>query len=139
MRLLLLPVLAWAGFVAYGYSLEFFGEVITVPSERPLVYGALLAQGFLAAAMISVLFCYPIALVYRSSAVTAALVVALPVLVLRLPELVAFDRHAFALVISAYEVLSYAALLVIGAWLAHRRTTRNSTAQHSTAQHAKPH
>lgn len=128
-RLLLLPAIVWAGFVAYANSMEFFGEVITLPKERPLVYGALLAQGFLAAALVSVLFCYPLALLYRDSVVSVALVMALPVLVIRLPELVAFDRHAFALAISAYEVLTYAVLLVVGAWLAHRHIVRSNNSR----------
>lgn len=127
-RLLLLPVLVWAGFVAYGYNVEFFGQLIPTPQDRSLVFGALLAQGFLAAAVISILFSYPLALIYRKSAVAVALVMALPVLVLRLPELSAFDRHPVALAISAYEVFAYAVLLVAGAWLAQRHLARSNIA-----------
>ena len=125
-RLLLLPVFVWAGFVAYGYNVEFFGQLIPIPQDRSLVFGALLAQGFLAAAVISILFSYPLALIYRKSAVAVALVMALPVLVLRLPELSAFDRHPVALAISAYEVFAYAVLLVAGTWLAQRHLARSN-------------
>ena len=125
-RLLLLPVLIWAGFVAYGYNLEFFGEIIPIPEERSLIVGSLLAQGFLSAAVISVLFCYPLALLYQKSAVTVALVMSLPLLLLRLPELTAFDRHPIAIAISAYEVLTYTLLLVVGSWLAHSHLARSN-------------
>jgi hypothetical protein len=127
-RLLLLPVLTWAGFVGYGYSLLFFGQIIPIPEERSLVFGVLLAQGFLSAAVISVVFCYPVALLYKNSAVTVALVMTLPVLILRLPEFTTFDRHPLAIAISAYEVLAYGLFLVVGVWLAHRQLTRSSFA-----------
>lgn len=127
-RLLLLPVLIWAGFVGYGYSLEFFGEIIPIPEERSLVLGALLAQGFLSAAVISVMFCYPVALLYQKSAATVALLMSLPVLMLRIPEITAVGRHPLAIAISAYEVLAYGLLLVVGVWLAHRQLTRSNIA-----------
>lgn len=124
-RLLMLPALAWAGFIIYGYSLEFFATAIPTPQDRSLIFGALLVQGFAAAALVSILFCYPLAFIYRKSAITIALIMALPVLALRLPELTAFDRHPVALAISAYEVLAYAVLLVAGAWLAHGHLMRS--------------
>lgn len=127
-RLLLFPVLTWAGFVGYGYSLVLFGQIIPIPEERSLVFGVLLAQGFLSAAVISVVFCYPVALLYQKSAVTVALVMSLPVLMLRLPEFTTFDRHPLAIAISAYEVLAYGLLLVVGVWLAHRQLTRSNIA-----------
>lgn len=115
----MLPALTWAGFISYGFSLEFFATTIPTPQDRSLIFGSLLAQGFAAAALVAILFCYPLAFIYRKFAVTAALIMALPVLALRLPELTAFDRHPIALAISVYEVLAYATLLVAGAWLAH--------------------
>lgn len=137
-RLLLLPVLIWLGFVAYGYNLEFFGLHIPTPKDRSLVFGALLAQGFLAAAVISILFSYPLALIYRKSAVAVATVMVIPVLVLRLPELSSFDRHPIALAISAYEVFAYAVLLVAGAWLAQGHLARSNIAVKRDALDARP-
>lgn len=133
-RLILLPAFVWAGFVAYGYSLEALGEIIPTPKEGSFVFGILLAQGFLAAAVISILFCYPLALLYRQLAVTVAMVMSLPVLMLRLPELMAFDRHPVAIAISAYEVLTYGVLLVVGAWLAHSRLSSSNIAVKRDAQ-----
>ncbi len=124
----MLPALVWAGFIVYGNSLEFFATAIATPQDRRLIFGALLAQGFAAAALVSVLFCYPIAFIYRKFAVTIALIMTLPVMVFSLPELTKFDRNPIALAISWYEILSYAVLLVAGAWLAHRHLTRSDVA-----------
>ena len=129
-RLLLLPILILAGFVTYGYSLNFFSEIIPIPEERSLVFGALLAHGFLAAAVISILFSYPLALLYRKLAVTVALAMSVPVLVLLLPDLANFNRHPFAIAISAYHVLAYALLLVVGTWLAHNHLSRFRYSNH---------
>ena len=132
-RLLILPALVCAGFIIYGRSLEFFSISIPTPQDRPLIFGALLAQGFVAATVVSILFCYPLAFIYRKSAIYVALIMAVPVLVLRLPELTAFDRHPIALAISAYEVLAYAVLLVAGAQLAHSHLMRSNNSFKRTA------
>lgn len=126
LRAVLVPAFIWAGFVAYGYSLGFFAETIPTPEKSTLVVGALLAQGFLAAAATSLLFSYPLALLYRKSALTVALAMSLPVLVLRIPEFTDPGRHPFAIVISAYELLAYTLLLVMGTWLAQRQLTHSS-------------
>lgn len=62
-RLLLAPALAGAGFITYAYSLEFFATSIPIPRESSLIYGVLLMQGFAAAALVSVIFCYPLAFI----------------------------------------------------------------------------
>lgn len=113
-RLLMLPVLTGTGFIAYGEGLEWFAKVIPIPQDRSLMFGALLAQGFAAAALVSILFCYPLAFIYGKSAMAIAFIMALPVLAFRLPELVNVDRHPIALAISAYEVLAYSVLLLAG-------------------------
>jgi hypothetical protein len=122
----MLPALVLAGFIAYAYSLEFFATAIPIPRNKQFVFGALLAQGFAAAALVSVLFCYPLAFIYRKFAITIALIMTLPVLVFRLSELTKFDRSPIAIAISWYEILVYAALLVAGAWLAHRHLIRSN-------------
>lgn len=138
-RLLVLPVFAWAGFVAYGYSLNLISEVIAIPKDRSLIYGVLLAQEFLSAASISILLCYPLAFIYRKSAATAAFAVSLPVLVLTLPDLMDFDRRPTALAISAYGVLAYTVLLVAGTWLAQEHLARaNIATKRDAPQAARP-
>lgn len=123
LRAAFVPAFIWAGFIAYGYSLAFFAETIPSPEKSMLLVGALLSQGFFAAATTSLLFSYPLALIYRKSAVAVALAMSLPVLVLRIPEFTDPDRHPFAIVISAYELLAYAMLLIMGTWLTQRHLT----------------
>lgn len=124
-RLIVLPVVIWAGFIAYAYSLDFFGEFISIPSEKSLVIGVLLAHNFLASAVVSVLFCYPLAFLYGRFAVATALAMSVPVLALRLPELIDFERHPYSVAVSAYDILAYAVLLIVGAWLAHHHLARS--------------
>lgn len=118
----------WAGFVTYGYSINFFAQAIPVGDQKSLVYGTLIAQGFLAAAVVSALFSYPLALLYRKFAVAVAIAMAAPVLVLRLPEIFNFSRHPYASAISSYEVLAYFTLLVAGVWMTRNQLTRSNIA-----------
>lgn len=119
-RAVLLPGLALVGFLVYGNMLGYLGDVI-VTDDRSFIYGALLLQGFVAAALVAALLCFPLAIVFRQNAPYAALAVSMPVLLLRVPELADSSRHVLALFISAYGVLAYAVLLVLGAWLAHKQ------------------
>ena len=130
-RLLLLPAFAWAGFATYGFSLEFFATAIPTPQDRPLIFGALLVQGFSAAALVAILFCYPLAFIYRKFATTMVLI-----MVLRLPELIDFNRHPIALTISVYEVLTFVVLLVVGTWLAYSHLMRSNIAVKRVAPQA---
>lgn len=123
-RAVLLPSLAGVGFLVYGNVLGYLGDVIAT-NDHSLIYGALLLQGFVAAALVAALLCFPLALVFRQHSPYAALAVSLPVLLLRVPELADSSRHVLALFISAYEVLAYAVLLVLGAWLAHKQLIPN--------------
>ena len=83
LRLLLIPAFAFGVFLAYAYGLAFFDSVIPRPQDRSLVFAALLAEGFAAAALVSLVFSYPLAFVYGRPAALAATAVALPVLFLR--------------------------------------------------------
>ena len=123
-RSILLILFAIAGFLVYGNALGYFGEIIVV-SDRPFIYGALLLQGFVAAALVSILLCFPLAKVFHKHSPLAALAISLPVLLLRIPEFLDPSRHVFALFISAYEVLAYVLLPVLGAWLAHKQLSPN--------------
>lgn len=51
-RLLMLPAFALANFIAYISSLEFFATFMSIPEDKPLIYGALLVKGFAAAALV---------------------------------------------------------------------------------------
>lgn len=133
-RLLLIPISMWTGFVMYGYGLELFSTVIPIPEERSFGFGALLAQGFLAAAVVTRIFSSPLAQIYRKNAVAVALVMSIPVLVLRLPELLKFSRHPYAIAISGYEVIAYAVLLIAGVWRSHNHTVRPNIANRSSGK-----
>jgi hypothetical protein len=127
-RSIFLVLLAIAGFLIYGNALGYLSEIIVAPT-RPLIYGALLLQGFIAAALVSALLCFPLAKVFRQHSPYAALAISLPVLLLRAPEFLDPSRHAFAQLISAYEVLAYALLLVLGTWLAYKQLSPNTVLQ----------
>lgn len=113
----------------YGYGLEFFAIIIPIPEERSFVFSALLAQGFLAAALVSGIFSYPLAHIYRKNAVAVALVMSIPVLVLRLPELLNFSRHPYSIAISGYEIIAYSVLMVVGVWQSYNHIEHSLTSQ----------
>lgn len=130
-RLLSVPVFVFAGFAFYGNVLDFFASRLPLPKTHSLslFFGTLIAQGFLAAAATAVLFCYPLAYVYRKWAAAVALAMAVPVLAIAMPELMHL-RHPFAVVISAYDNLAYVTLLTAGSWLAHGHLVRQRASGH---------
>ncbi|UXY16076.1 hypothetical protein N8I74_03365 [Chitiniphilus purpureus] len=137
-RLLLSPGFILAGFIVYGRSLEFLFELIPIPQGSSLVFGALIVQGFLAAAITSILFSHLLAIIYRKSAVVVALAMALPVLVLRFPELPVFNSNAVTIIISSYEIFAYAVLLIAGTWLSQRHLAHSNAAVRRDALPASP-
>jgi len=125
LRFLLVPVVMWSGFIVYGISMDFFANTIPLPKDKSLIFGTLIAQGFLAAATVSLLFSYPLAFLYRRKAVAVTVAMSIPVLILRLPELLDFSRHPYAIAISGYEVLAYAVLLIVGALLVNNHLSHS--------------
>jgi len=125
-RLLFIPVFIGAGFVLYGHMLEFLFGVIPIPKEHSFIFGVLLAQGFLAAASISILFCYPLAFIYQKYSIIVSLSMSLPVLMFRLPGVVNFDRNPITTIIGVYEIAAYVLLLVVGTWLAYGHLSRSN-------------
>jgi len=136
-RAVLLPGLGFAGVILYGQVLRYLGAVI-VTTDRSLIYGSLLLQGFVSAALVAAVLCFPLAKMFRQYSPYAALAISLPVLVLRIPELLDPSRHVIAWVMSAYDVLAYACLLVIGTWLAHKQLSAGGTLGGYAAQAARP-
>lgn len=136
-RSVLLILFAIVGFLVYGNALGYLSEII-VTSDQSLAYGAIILQGFLAAAVVATLLCYPLAKVFHQHSHYAALAISFPVLLLRAPEFLDPSRHVFALLISVYEVLAYALLLVLGAWLAHKQLSPNTMLQQDAPQVARP-
>lgn len=133
LRVLLLPVFAFLIFLLYGYSLEFFASAIPSSRESSFIYTTLLAQGFAAAALLSAVFSYPLAYVYRKGSVAIALIASAPILLLRLPELFIATRSPTAIAVSAYELGIFVTLLVGGAYFAHSHLARSNPSFHRTA------
>jgi hypothetical protein len=132
---ILLILFTTAGFFVYGNALGYLGEII-VTTDQSLIYGALALQGFLAAAIVSALLCFPLAKVLQKYFPYAAMAISLSALLLRIPEFLDPSRHVFALLISAYEGLAYA--LLLGAWLAHKQLSPNTALQRDAPGAAAP-
>lgn len=127
LRVLLIPIIMWLGFVTYGYSLNFFAELIPIPGVRSLLYGAFIAQTFLASAVVSAVFSYAIVRIYHEFALAVAALMTLPVLAFILPELLDSSRHPFALVIAGYNALAYTLLVIGGVWIAQKKVMGDKT------------
>ena len=128
-RIVLFPVLAYAVVFTYDYALGFITQVLPRPESRLAIALILLTQGFLAASIVSVIFVYPLAFVYRQASAIVALLMTIPVLYLRLPELMDDHRAPVSSVVSAYEIAAFTVLLVFGTSLAHRHLMRLNRAR----------
>jgi hypothetical protein len=124
LRILLFPALAYALVFTYDYALGFMAQVLPRPDSRLAVALVLIAQGFAGASIVAMLFVYPLAFVYRRLSVVIALLMAVPVLMLRLPEVMDTNRAPVSSLVSAYEIAAFAVLLVLGTALAHRHLSR---------------
>lgn len=77
------------------------------------------AQGLCTAAVLAVLFCYPVALLYQRSGVVMALAMVLPASYFYLANVLSPPVQGAAAVIALYDLVAYVTLLVCGTWLAH--------------------
>ena len=122
LRLFLLPVFVLSGFIAYGFSLEALSAILPPTKDRALIISALVAQGFLAASILPLLFSRLLVMVYRQFAAAAALIMTIPVLWIRLSELANSEARSLpSIVLSAYDIGAHAVLLVLGTWLVSRK------------------
>ncbi|RTL25514.1 MAG: hypothetical protein EKK49_19820 [Rhodocyclaceae bacterium] len=115
-----LPPVLLAGFIGYGQALELARWLMPVTPGSPLTPAILMSQGFLAATLLAALACYPLAWLYGKRAVAVSGLMTLPVLAVRVPGSLAPGKHALAIFLSAWEMLSFVVLLVGGTWLARR-------------------
>jgi MFS family permease len=125
LRIALFPAFCFAGFVLYGYLLDFFSDRFPIPDDRSFIWAVLLMQGFATAAVNAAILSYPLAYVYRQTAVVVAFGVCLPVLYLRLPEFIDINRSWHGLIVSSYEVGAFLVLLIGGSFQAYRRLGSN--------------
>lgn len=133
LRLLLVPLLGFAGFLLYGQAIALSAEWITPPRNH-FFWIVLLAQCFVASAAVPVLLSYPIAYIYRRAAILVALCVVAPILWLRVPEMPQVDMHDISFLISAYELGAFAVLFVCGTWLTSRRFVQKTVPARMRAQ-----
>ena len=127
-RLFALLVLAFIGFIGYGQILDFCSRVI-ITRDPSLLYGALLIQGFIPAALIAAMLCYPLAKMFRDDSAFAAAAAGSPVLWFMLPGLLNWSGRTTTLFVYAYEILAYVLLLIVGTWLMHKRLAANNRNQ----------
>lgn len=124
-RLCLVPLFVWAGFIVYGLSLKYLEVALPASEMDVLLLIARMAQGFLAAVVLAILFCYPLAYVYRRFAIGVAALMALPGLILHVPDIMDTGRSLYAMLGSGYQLVAYVILLIAGARVARSQLERN--------------
>lgn len=127
LKLVALPLLMLLCLFVYANSLSLFTQIIPLPVSAGLmrVYGAIFAQEFLSACVMVLVFCYPLAKLYRGFAVGVAVLVGLPVLALirPLPSDYSAIQH---LIPAVYRILCFAVPLILGTWLARAQLLRRA-------------
>jgi len=113
LRILLAPALAFFGFWLYSNAITLASQIIPTPHDRQFFFIAVLAQEFIAAASVALVFSYPLAYIYRKAAWLAAVAICVPVFWFRASELLEVTSRVPLFAISFYG-LSSLALLVIG-------------------------
>jgi len=135
-RTVLVPVLATAIFLVYGYVLGFLADAIP-RGESPLyLFLKIIAEGFLSASVVALIFVYPLAFVYRHYSFVVAMFMTLPVLYFRLSGLIDSSPRPIVLFFAAYEVGAFVVLLVLGTALAYRHLLRSNLTFDPDAQQA---
>lgn len=122
-------VLLAVAFAVDAYaSLYFAGHLFPRVFPRPYVemMSAAVVGSFAAAAVVS----WPLVRLYSRRAWLAALFVASPIVALRLSDLMyyAYKNESRIIVMSAFELLIYPALLLLGSWVAARFVSRSVSA-----------
>lgn len=129
-KLAALPLLMLLCLVVHAKSLNTIAQILPLSeSVGPTrVYGTIFAYDFIAACAVAIVFCYPLAMLYRKFSVGVAVLVGLPVLALIQPYSSDFST-ARQLVPAVYRVLSFAVPLILGTWLARAQLLRRAKEQ----------
>jgi hypothetical protein len=129
MSVLAVPVLAVIAFAVYGY-VQHYTAVLFFPRVVPRPYTEMITCAVLAAIAATAVVAYPLALLFRRGIFFAALALAVPVLLLRVPEIFEYwDKDQVAVYMSSVESVVLVAALVAGAWLT--RHLRSNSAMYS--------
>jgi len=119
-QLAMAPVLIFIAALFYGLSLYMFADLFNATVGGRIA--SVMVQGLLAAFAafaVSLVPSFPIAYVYGKVSPLPALIRCLPVIGTQLGAM-ALYRHPLALVIHVFELFVFRALMVGGAWAAHR-------------------
>lgn len=121
-RFITLLVVAIAAFAANAYAQEYWAGML-FPRVVPRPYSEMVSAALVGAAAAAAVSALPLVRLFKKSAWLAALVVALPVVALRAPEIsAAMPEAAQPVSIMAWvEMLSYTLAVVCAAWLLPRR------------------
>jgi hypothetical protein len=123
-RFIALPILMTAVFVAIRQYYKALG--LPLSGVRSMILISILVPHFLLVSLLTVMFSHIAARIYQQQAVIVALLTVLPVLYIRLPELlqpISFLNpypSIASLTISAFEIGSFTLLLCVGTWLVSR-------------------
>jgi hypothetical protein len=126
MAVLAVPVLAVIVFAVYGY-VQHYAAVFFFPRIVPRPYTEMIACAVLGAIAAGAVVGYPLALLFRKAIFYAAVASAVPVLLLRVPEIIEYwNKDQVVVYMSSLESVVLLAALVGGAWLARKQLRSNS-------------
>lgn len=129
LRLLALVVVAVVAFVANAYAQQCWAGLL-FPRVVPRPYSEMVSAAVVGAVAAAAVAALPLVKLFQSKAWLAGLVVALPVIALRAPEVGASGpavAEATAVMVWV-EMLSYTLAVVCAAWLLSRRTREAKSA-----------
>jgi hypothetical protein len=114
LKWILVPFIAFAAFVIYGYMLNFLSQLIPIPdkSNKAFLLIMLMLPHFLASAFIAVLCAYLLTFFYKNKAVLVSFFVALPAIVVALSELSNISNPTVSTLVVFYEMLTYLTLML---------------------------
>ncbi|WP_162084477.1 hypothetical protein [Sulfuriferula nivalis] len=114
LKWLLVPVIAFAAFISYGFILDYLSQLIPVPDKTnmPFLLMALILPQFLASASTAVFCAYLLTALYNRKAIWVSFIVALPVLVVSLPELSNIGNLKSSTLVLLYEMVAYLSLML---------------------------
>jgi hypothetical protein len=120
------PALIFIAFIAPGEVITLLAHLLRFPAHGVALYLMEMARGFCTAAVLSALFCYPVALLYQRSGVVMALAMVLPTSYLYLVNALSPAVPWTASAVAFYDLFAYLTLLVFGTWLAHQQLQRSN-------------
>ncbi|WP_456299682.1 hypothetical protein [Nitrogeniibacter aestuarii] len=132
LRLLALAVVAVLAFIANAYAQDIWSALL-FPLVVPRPYSEMVSAAIVGALAAAAVSAFPLARILGSKAWIGGLIVALPVILLRAPEIGAHDSsYGPAISNMAWiEILSYSIAVVCSAWLLSRHSIGREDAPQS--------